>query len=99
MAMEKTGAAPPWKTLRVSHFPTATATAVYLPTRTVHAEPRRTNNRDFDVHSLTRPGTKSRSGQNLPRELIPSEAVSEHVAHDDLESVGIVHFFPIVVAE
>jgi transposase len=25
-AVEKTGAAPPWKTLRVSHFPTATAT-------------------------------------------------------------------------
>ncbi len=27
MAVEKTGAARPWKTLRVSHFPTATATA------------------------------------------------------------------------
>ena len=26
-AMEKTGASPPWKTLRVSHFPTATAAA------------------------------------------------------------------------
>jgi hypothetical protein len=27
--VEKTGAAPPWKTLRVSHFPTATATAAH----------------------------------------------------------------------
>jgi hypothetical protein len=25
--VEKTGAAPPWKTLRVPHFPTATTTA------------------------------------------------------------------------
>jgi hypothetical protein len=30
-AVEKTGAAPPWKTLRVSHFPTATATTKPLP--------------------------------------------------------------------
>lgn len=30
-AVEKTVAAPPWKTLRVSHFPTATATTRSLP--------------------------------------------------------------------
>ena len=30
-AVEKTGAAPPWKTLRVSHFPTATTAAVAPP--------------------------------------------------------------------
>jgi len=30
-AVEKTVAAPPWKTLRVSHFPTATATTRPLP--------------------------------------------------------------------
>ena len=30
-AVEKTGAAPPWKTLRVSHFPTATTAAVSPP--------------------------------------------------------------------
>ena len=30
-AVEKTGAAAPWKTLRVSHFPTATTAAVAPP--------------------------------------------------------------------
>jgi hypothetical protein len=30
-AVEKTGAAPPWNTLRVSHFPTSTTATVFRP--------------------------------------------------------------------
>jgi hypothetical protein len=65
LAMEKTVASPPWKTLRLSHFSPATTAAVhpYPKIRRETCSETKGLHKGYDVNSLTRTGTKSRSGQ------------------------------------